>query len=248
LLRAQIHDCHANAAVAEDPALAGQRIKALIVPHAGYLYSGPIAASAYASIARQAADIHRVVLLGPSHRLPFHGLAICAADAYATPLGIVPIARSLCDQLLDLPQVQALDAAFDGEHCLEVQLPFLQQSLDQFDIIPLLVGTASAAEVAEVIEFLWGADDTLILISSDLSHFLDDKRARALDAQTAAAIVRLQPEAIGPDQACGRYPMAGLLRLAKARGMKVTQLDLRNSSQTAGPRDRVVGYGAYAFH
>jgi AmmeMemoRadiSam system protein B len=246
-LRADIDACYRQRAQAEGPERADGRIKALIVPHAGLIYSGPIAASAYASIAHQAADIRRVVLLGPSHRLPFHGLALCAADGYETPLGVVPIARAACDELLRFAQVQALDTAFDGEHCLEVQLPFLQQLLSNFELIPLLVGTASAAEVAEVLESLWGGDETLILISSDLSHFLDDQSARALDARTAAAILRLQPEAIGSDQACGRYPMAGLLQLAKARGLKAEQLDLRNSSETAGPRDRVVGYGAYAF-
>lgn len=258
LLRAEIAACYRHRAVTdsastdsasiESGALGEARIKALIVPHAGYVYSGPIAASAYARIAEQAADIRRVVLLGPSHRLPFHGLAVCAADGYETPLGVVRIARAVCDQLLGFPQVQALDAAFDGEHCLEVQLPFLQQLLEDFDIVPLLVGAAGAGAVAEVLESLWGGDETLILISSDLSHFLDDDSARALDARTAAAILALQPEAIGSEQACGRYPLAGLLQVAKARGLEVEQLDLRNSSQTAGPRDRVVGYGAYAFH
>ncbi|EIC19659.1 AmmeMemoRadiSam system protein B [Thiorhodovibrio frisius] len=247
-LRAEIDACFAQRAPANAPGLAGERIKALIVPHAGYVYSGPVAASAYASLQPQADEIRRVVLLGPAHRMPFQGLALSAADAWQTPLGSVPVARSACEQLLVFPQVERLDAAFDGEHSLEVQLPFLQRLLGDFELIPLLVGAASAAEVAEVLESLWGGDETLILISSDLSHFLDDTSARALDAQTAAAILRLEPELIGPEQACGRYPMGGLLRIARMRGLKPEQLDLRNSSQTAGSPDRVVGYGAYAFH
>lgn len=247
-LHAAMDACFAQCAPAKAPGLVGERIKALIVPHAGYVYSGPVAASAYASLQPQADEIRRVVLLGPAHRMPFYGLALCSAEAWETPLGSVPVARSAGEQLLAFPQVQLLDPAFDGEHSLEVQLPFLQRLLGDFELIALLVGNASAAEVAEVLDALWGGDETLILISSDLSHFLDDQRARALDAQTAAAILRLEPATIGPEQACGRTPMAGLLQLAKARGLKPEQLDLRNSSQTAGPPERVVGYGAYAFH
>ncbi|MBK1647243.1 AmmeMemoRadiSam system protein B [Rhabdochromatium marinum] len=253
-LRAAIDACFARRAAVVEPAVAEpgtsskQRTKALIVPHAGYSYSGPIAASAYARLAPQAADIRRVVLFGPAHRWPLHGLAICDAEAFETPLGRVPVARSALAPLLEQGLVQRLDAAFEGEHSLEVQLPFLQHMLGDFELVPLLVGTASPVEVARVLAPLWGGAETLILISSDLSHFLDDARARALDAQTAAAILNLQPQAIGPEQACGRYPMSGLLQLARERGLSVEQLDLRNSSQTAGLPDRVVGYGAYAFH
>lgn len=247
-LQTMIDACFAQRAPAPAGELTGAPIKALVVPHAGYVYSGPVAASAYACLEAQASTIRRVVLLGPAHRMPFHGIALCTAEAWQTPLGSVPVARSVCASLLNFPQVQVLDAAFAGEHSLEVQLPFLQTVLDDFELIPLLVGAAGASEVAEVLESLWGGEETLILISSDLSHFLDDTSARALDAQTAAAILRLEPEMIGPEQACGRHPLAGLLRLARARGLHPVQLDLRNSSQTAGLPHRVVGYGSYAFH
>ncbi|WPL16358.1 Memo-like protein [Thiorhodovibrio winogradskyi] len=250
-LRAEIDACFAQRARATPASTAGRtdkRVKALIVPHAGYLYSGPVAASAYASLESQADQIHRVVLLGPAHRMPFKGLALSAADAWETPLGSVPVARSVCKELLAFAQVRELDTAFDGEHSLEVQLPFLQHLLGNFDLVPLLVGAASPTEVVEVLESLWGGAETLIVISSDLSHFLDDASARALDAQTATAILRLEPDLIGPEQACGRYPLRGLLTMAQERGLKPEQLDLRNSSQTAGTPDRVVGYGAYAFH
>jgi len=221
--------------------------KALIAPHAGYVYSGPVAAHAYATLGDRAADIRRVVLLGPAHRLPFRGLAYCDADRFETPLGEVPVDRAALADIADLPQVQRLDAAFDGEHCLEVQLPFLQTVLTDFRIVPLLVGDAADADVAEVLERLWGGDETLILISSDLSHYLDYASARAIDERTSAAICALRPDAITTHQACGRHPIAGLLREAVAHGLKPALLDLRNSGDTAGPRDRVVGYGAYAF-
>ena len=221
--------------------------KAVIAPHAGYIYSGPIAGSAYARIAEQADAISRVVLLGPAHRYPFRGLAYPDADRFATPLGEIPVARGAIDAIADLPQVHRLDAAFDGEHCLEVQLPFLQTVLTDFRIVPLLVGDAADADVAEVLERLWGGDETLILISSDLSHYLDYASARAIDERTSAAICALRPDAITTHQACGRHPIAGLLREAVAHGLKPALLDLRNSGDTAGPRDRVVGYGAYAF-
>lgn len=244
-LRAQIAACYEQRAPGAPPS--GQ-IKALIAPHAGYVYSGPIAASAYAAIAAQAGHIRRVVLAGPAHRFPFNGIAICDAEQLATPLGSVPVDHESYSRILGLPQVQRLDVAFDGEHCLEVQLPFLQELLPDFMVVPLLVGNATAAQVAEVVERLWDGDDSLILISSDLSHYLDDSSAQRLDARTSAAILSLEANAIGPDQACGRLPIAGLLQVAKERGLKAEQLDLRNSSATAGPADRVVGYGAYVFH
>jgi hypothetical protein len=227
------------------------RPKALIAPHAGYVYSGPIAGHAYARIAAGADQITRpitrVVLLGPSHRLPFQGLAYCSAERFATPLGEIPVDRGAIDAIDDLPQVQELDSAFDGEHCLEVQLPFLQVLLTQFSIVPLLVGTARGGEVAEVLERLWGGSETLIVISSDLSHYLDYASARSIDQRTSDAICALRPDAIATHQACGRHPIAGLLQEARLHGLSADLLDLRNSGDTAGPRDRVVGYGAYAF-
>lgn len=220
--------------------------KALIAPHAGYQYSGPIAASAYAQLAPIAARVTRVVLLGPAHRVPLRGLAYPDADRLLTPLGAVALDREALAGLADLPQVRCLDSAFDGEHCLEVQLPFLQRVLGDFRVVPLVVGAAAPAHVAEVLERLWGGEETLIVISSDLSHYLDYGSAVQLDRQTTRAIEHLDPEALDHRGACGATPVAGLLLAARHHGLKVQTLDLRNSGDTAGPRDQVVGYGAYA--
>lgn len=222
--------------------------KALIVPHAGYIYSGPIAATAYATLAAARENITQVVLMGPSHRVAFNGLAASSAGHFATPLGVVPLNRPAIERALALPQVRLLDEAHALEHSLEVQIPFLQRMLDAFSLAPFVVGDASPEMVAEVLELLWGGPETLIVISSDLSHYLDDQAARNLDAATSAAIESLQPQDIGCDQACGRNPVNGLLTLAKRRGLRAQTLDLRNSGDTAGNRDRVVGYGSYVFH
>jgi AmmeMemoRadiSam system protein B len=220
--------------------------KALIVPHAGYVYSGPIAATAYAQLRAAPNRIHRVVLLGPSHRVAFQGLAATSASIFRTPLGDIPIESAT--QLADLPQVQTLDAAHANEHSLEVQLPFLQTVLSDFSLIPLVVGDASYADIAQVLDRLWGGPETLIVISSDLSHYHDYHTAQRMDRATTQAIENLQPERIDYEQACGRMPVGGLLLAARARGLQVDTLDLRNSGDTAGPRDQVVGYGAYAIH
>jgi AmmeMemoRadiSam system protein B len=222
-------------------------VKAIIAPHAGYRYSAVIAACAYRSIAGRAAEISRVVLLGPAHRLPFSGIAYANARAFATPLGDIPVDHDALAQIAHMPGVVRLDKAFDGEHCLEVQLPFLQVLLQEFRIVPLLVGGAADAEVAAVLERLWGGDETLIVISSDLSHYLDYATACRVDAQTSDAIRALRPEAISTEQACGRNPIAGLLRQARRHRLHAELLELRNSGDTAGPREHVVGYGAYAF-
>jgi len=221
--------------------------KALIVPHAGYIYSGPVAGSAYARFAARAGELSRIVLLGPSHHVPFTGLAYSAAATFLTPLGSVPVDQEAYAEVRDLPQVRCYEAPFDGEHCLEVQLPFLQLSLQAFRIVPFLVGTAAIEEVAQVIAHLWGGEETLIVVSSDLSHYLDYEQAVAMDAETTRTIEALRPEAIAPTQACGHVPLGGLLREAQRHGLEARTLDLRNSGDTAGPRDRVVGYGAYAF-
>jgi len=224
------------------------RPKALIAPHAGYVYSGPVAAHAYAQLASGRDRIERVVMLAPSHRYPFRGLACPRVEAFQTPLGEVPVDAAALESLADLPQVHVLDAAFQGEHSLEVHLPFLQASLADFRIVPLLVGEADAREVAEVLERLWGGGETLIVVSSDLSHYLDYASARTLDARTSHAIESLNPDALDYNQACGRAPVSGLLLAARHHQLEVLTLDLRNSGDTAGPRDQVVGYGAYAFH
>lgn len=225
----------------------GPAPKAIIAPHAGYVYSGPIAASAYARLKPVADVVRRVVLLGPCHRVPVRGLAVSAAEAFATPLGRIPVDKDAVGEILSLPQVETFEATHAEEHSLEVHLPFLQEIFADFSLVPLVVGQASADEVAEVLERLWGGPETIIVISSDLSHYLDYESARHMDAATCRAIEALEPAAIGYDQACGRVPVSGLLTLAKRRGLRVTTLDLRNSGDTAGDRRRVVGYGAWMF-
>lgn len=222
--------------------------KALIVPHAGYIYSGPVAATAYAALKGSASRIRRVLLLGPAHRVALRGLATSSADAFATPLGSIPLDRAAIDLALQLPQVREMDEAHRMEHSLEVQLPFLQRLLSDFTLAPFVVGDADAETVSAVLELLWGGPETLVVISSDLSHYLDYDRARAIDATTSAAIEALAPGDIGREQACGRNPINGLLNAARKHGLKAETLDLRNSGDTAGPRNQVVGYGAYVFH
>lgn len=229
------------------PAAADSVPKAVIAPHAGYVYSGPVAASLYARLAPARDRIRRVVLLGPAHRVAFDGLALSSAAAFTTPLGEVPLDAAARARLLNLPQVRILDEAHRAEHSLEVQLPFLQEVLTEFTLVPLVVGDATPEEVSEVIETLWGGAETLIVISSDLSHYHDYATARRLDAATSRAIEALCPQDIHHEDACGRNPVNGLLLSARRHGLRARTLDLRNSGDTAGPRDRVVGYGAYAF-
>jgi AmmeMemoRadiSam system protein B/AmmeMemoRadiSam system protein A len=240
-------DAMVRAMLAEAEPSPHGRAKAIIAPHAGYIYSGPIAASAYACIGPSAHQIRRVVLIGPAHRVRVDGIAVSAAEAFATPLGPVPVDAAAVAEIASLPQVVRLEAAHAEEHCLEVHLPFLQELLGAFSIVPMLVGDASAEKVAEVLDRLWGGEETLIVVSSDLSHYLDYESAKRLDARTTRAIEAFAPGEIGSEQACGRIPVAGLLTLARRRGLSVTTLDLRNSGDTAGDRRRVVGYGAWLF-
>ncbi len=221
--------------------------KAMIVPHAGYVYSGPVAASAYARLRQARATIDRVLLLGPAHRVFCRGLAASSAERFRTPLGAVALDRAAIDRVLPLPQVHTMDPAHGEEHSLEVHLPFLQMTLDSFSLVPLVVGDATAEQVGEVLEALWGGAETLVVVSSDLSHFHDYQTARRMDARTSAAIEALRPQDIHHEQACGRNPVNGLLHLARKLGLRADTIDVRNSGDTAGPRDRVVGYGAYVF-
>jgi len=222
--------------------------KAIIVPHAGYVYSGPVAATAYRHVQKLAKLITRVILLGPSHRVPFYGIAASSANEFATPLGMIPLDRNLIDQLVTNHQVKLLDEAHSMEHSLEVHLPFLQKALGNFSLVPLVVGDAKPEAVAQVLETCWGGDETLIVISSDLSHYHDYTTAQRMDRATSKAIETLSPESIHYDDACGRNPVNGLLELARRKGLHATTIDLRNSGDTAGPRDQVVGYGAYIIH
>lgn len=221
--------------------------KAIIAPHAGYIYSGPIAGTAYAALRGDREIIRRIVLLGPSHHVPLQGLATSSADAFATPLGEVPLDQETVRQAESLPQVAPGDDAHAPEHSLEVQLPFLQLTLGDFTLVPLLVGDATPEEVARVLAALWGGPETRIVVSSDLSHYHGYHAAMGLDAATARAIGSLRLDGVEDDGACGCRPIRGLLHQAGRLGLKVKTLDLRNSGDTAGPRDQVVGYGAFAF-
>lgn len=222
--------------------------KALVVPHAGYVYSGPIAASAYLRLASARAQVRRVVLLGPSHRVPVDGVALSGADAFLTPLGPVPVDRAGRELALSRPGTYLDDAAHASEHSLEVQLPFLQVVLDSFEVLPMAVGRSSPDDVAELLGALWGGAETVVVVSTDLSHYRPYDEARARDERTAAAVRARRPQEVGDRDACGAAALRGLLAAAGPRGMHVEQLDLRNSGDTAGDRERVVGYGAFALH
>ena len=222
--------------------------KALIVPHAGYIYSGETAAIAFARLRPAASTIRRVVILGPSHYVPFRGLAVSSADLFLSPLGPVEVDTQTVDRITDFPQVVLSDDAHEREHSLEVELPFLQRVLDDFQVVPITVGDAPADEVAEVLEAIWGGPETLIVVSSDLSHYHDYDTARRLDQATSDSILELRAEAIHDQQACGSRPINGLLAVVRRRGLKPELLDLRNSGDGPGDRARVVGYGAYGFH
>lgn len=222
--------------------------KAIIAPHAGYVYSGAVAASAYDLLKSARGTIARVVLLGPSHRVGFRGMAVSTADAWASPLGAVRLDRDGVARARTVPLTGKLEAAHAQEHSLEVHLPFLQRMLGDFALVPVVVGDVAPAQVAALLDALWGGPETLIVISTDLSHYLDYAACRDMDSRTAAAIEALDESALGRDQACGRLPVGGLLRAAKARGMTIKAIDRRNSGDTAGAKDRVVGYGAWALY
>ena len=221
----------------------GPAPKALIVPHAGYIYSGPTAAAGYARLRTWSDCYERIVLLGPCHRVPVRGLAASGAVSFRTPLGDVPVAAEAI-ATLDLP---VIEAAHRYEHSLEVHLPFLQAVVGSFELIPIVVGDASHEEVADVLERLWDGPETLIVISSDLSHYHPYDIARERDHRTCAAIERLDPSNIDHEDACGATPVGGLLLAARRHGLRVETIDLRNSGDTAGDKDHVVGYGAWAF-
>lgn len=237
------HDVRAMLAAAHPSELTP---KALIAPHAGYVYSGLIAASAYAALKNTAPRIRRVVLLGPTHRVAVRGLALPGVDAFATPLGNVQVDVAAAQAIAHLPQVTVSTQAHAQEHSLEVQLPFLQTVLPDFKLLPLAVGMATPQEVAEVLEVLWGGDETLIVVSSDLSHYLPYNKARQVDTASTQSILALEHN-LSHEQACGATPINGLTLAASRRHLTPHLLDLRNSGDTAGPRDGVVGYAAFAF-
>ena len=221
--------------------------KALIVPHAGYPYSGAAAATAYRALAGVRHLVTRVVLVGPAHRIPLRGFAVPEARSFATPLGEVAVDMEALHALSCLPQVVVRETAHRDEHSLEVQLPFLQIALDSFQLVPLVSGDATLEEAAQVFEALWGGPETLVVVSTDLSHHLDDWTASKMDQETAAAIENLAPERIGQGQACGRVAVRGLLAAARRRQLRVQTTALTHSGKVTGDPDQVVGYGAFVL-
>jgi len=241
-LRMQVLDLFAN--VAPSPNVIP---KALIAPHAGYAYSGRVAAAAFATLRNSAQTITHVVLIGPAHYVHLRGIAAPTVDAFETPLGRVPVDAGALSKIADLQFVIRANAPHAPEHALEVELPFLQAVLASFQVVPLVVGDAAAQDVAHVLRRLWGGPETLIVVSSDLSHYHSYETAQRLDAATAAAIEHGDWASLGANQACGYLAVAGLLMEADRRGCKASRLALCNSGDTAGSRDRVVGYGAWTF-
>ena len=241
-LRATVRGLIAAATVVEGPAP-----KAIVAPHAGYAYSGPVAASAHARFQPARDNIRRVILVGPSHYANLSGLATSSADAFVTPLGPVPLDQEAIAETRSLPQVIVLDEAHEPEHCLEVQLPFLQMIVPEFTLVPLLAGDASDEDIAAVLAALWYGPETRVVVSSDLSHYHAYAQAKTMDRTTAEIIEALRGEQLDGDRACGFRPIRGLLSLARRYRLNPRCLDLRNSGDTAGGRDRVVGYGAFSF-
>jgi AmmeMemoRadiSam system protein B len=244
-LRAAVSELLEDAAACSGGA--GLAPKALVAPHAGYLYSGPIAASAYARLVGAQDRIERVVLLGPAHRTPLAAVGASTADAFETPLGSVAVDTSARDDLVASGLVVPADDAHAAEHSLEVHLPFLQVALGEVRILPLVVGEVPAAAVVAVLDALWGGRETVVIVSTDLSHYRDHRTAQELDRRAAAAILSKRPEDVGLRDACGVFPLRGLLAAARRRGLDVEQLDLRTSADTVGDPDWVVGYGAFAL-
>jgi AmmeMemoRadiSam system protein B len=231
----------------EGPCPPGPAPKALIVPHAGWVYSGRIAATAYRCLLSARETVNRVVLVGPSHRFPFEGLAVTGAEQFRTPLGDLPADRELLERAFACPGVVQSERAHRSEHSLEVQLPFLQRGLGPIRVLAVLCGEVSGAAVARLLDELWGGPETVIVVSSDLSHYLDQATARKIDAVTADAVVSLDPDGISIDAACGRAAVQGLLIAARQRSLVAELLDLGTSADAVGDRDSVVGYGSFAF-
>ncbi|MFC4310687.1 AmmeMemoRadiSam system protein B [Steroidobacter flavus] len=233
--------------LAQAPTVAGPVPKALIVPHAGYIYSGVIAAAAYSHVAHRRRQIRRIVLIGPSHRVYLRGMAVPSAEVFQTPLGMVPVDRELKARVLEQEHVVESDSPHASEHSLEVQLPFLQMMFDDFTLLPVALGSASPPAVAAALADVWGDEETLVLVSSDLSHYLPYDEARSADAETSTAILRNDATLTG-EQACGCIGINGLTFLARQRDARIEEIARCNSGDTAGDRNRVVGYGAFALH
>lgn len=229
------------------PTTAAKPPKAIVAPHAGYIYSGPIAGSAYAALTSRGDDVERVILVGPSHRVAFAGLATSGASVFETPLGPVHVDRDAVAQITNAHLAREFENAHQNEHSLEVQLPFLKQACPHARIVPVLSGDDDWQALAKVIDLLWGGQETALVVSSDLSHYHDYATAKSIDAGTAGTLEKLAAGQLDFEQACGATAVNALLSVAGGKGMSCTTLDLRNSGDTAGPRDRVVGYGAFAL-
>ena len=221
--------------------------QALIVPHAGYVYSGSTAAQAYRALAPRADKIERVILFGPAHRVSLQGMAVPSVDAFATPLGNVPLDRTRIQQAAALPGVCVSDEAHRLEHSLEVQLPFLQSVLGQFSLVPIVVGHCDAQRVAALMDTLWGGQETLLVVSTDLSHFHTYDKAVQLDTLTCDRL-RAKENTFSGEDACGAYALNGLMSTLHCRSLQVELVALCNSGDSAGSMDRVVGYGAFIVH
>lgn len=232
-------------AVPDAPAAAAPPL-ALVAPHAGYVYSGPVAGSAYRLMLPRRSDVRRVVILGPSHFVAFRGLALPESATFSTPLGEHAVDPEGAAALEAHPAVRRWERAHAQEHCLEVHLPFLRVALGAVPVLPVVTGEADPDDIADALARVWDAG-TLVVVSSDLSHYLPYGRAREADARTAAAVERLEGGALGPHDACGVVALRGLLEAARRRGLRARCVDLRSSGDTEGSRGRVVGYGAFAF-
>ncbi len=222
--------------------------RAIIVPHAGYIYSAQIAAQAYKTLVPLRNKIKRIILAGPSHRVPFYGCALSSAEYYATPLGNIPLDQAANLALIEAGYAKILDAAHAQEHSIEVHLPFLLRALGTFNLVPIVVGEANPDEVARLFDYFWHDTESIYVISSDLSHFHPYNEAKEIDAATSQSIMQRDSESIGPEQACGCRPLNGLLTLARKYDLSIKILDVCNSGDTAGDKSRVVGYGAYVVY
>ncbi len=221
--------------------------KAIVAPHAGYLYSSKPAAAAMSRICHRDNSVSRVVILSPNHKMPVDGVAVPSHEYFATPLGKVPLDREVCDQMVSMPFCSLNDEAHAEEHGIEVLLPFMQRRLENFRIVPLIIGRLDTQSVSRLLHEIWGGPETIIIVSSDLSHYLSDAEARDMDGLTARSVERLNVENIKGNNACGWVPFSGLLEQAKLRDLRVTRHALCNSSDTVGPKEKVVGYGAWSF-
>jgi len=221
--------------------------RALIVPHAGYVFSGPVAASAYKALQKIKRRVQNCAVLSPTHYFHLNGIATSTYDFFRTPLGDIPVASELVSEILNNELAGADDSVFEQEHALEVHLPFLQRTLERFFLLPFIVGDATPGQVSSLIDFL-AKRDVLIIVSSDMSHFMDYSSAKHLDQQTSDKIINKEYEQLHGNDACGLFPLRGLLKWAKERSLTITNVDLRNSGDTAGSKDQVVGYGSYLIH